>query len=65
MTATCFIRRSEDGGRTWDAASVLVRGADYGAGPVHNCNTLVDAEHGVLPRDVLHGLRARLPHGLA
>ena len=43
-----LMRRSEDGGQTWGAASVLVRGADYGAGPVHNCNTLVDAEHGVL-----------------
>ena len=41
-------RRSTDGGRSWSAASVLLRGADYGAGPVHNCCTLVDAEHGTL-----------------
>ena len=27
---------------------MLVRGADYDEGPVHNCNTLVDAENGVL-----------------
>ena len=43
-----LMRRSEDGGQTWGATSVLVHGADYGEGPVHNCNTLVDAENGVL-----------------
>ena len=42
------MRRSEDGGRTWETPGVLVRAADHGGGPMHNCNTLVDAENKVL-----------------
>ena len=43
-----LMRRSEDGGRSWGAAAPLVRGATYGPGPVHNCNTIVDRERGLL-----------------
>ena len=43
-----LMRRSLDGGLNWEPPSLLVRGADYGSGPVHNCNTLVDGENGRL-----------------
>ena len=36
------MRRSLDNGQTWDEPRILVNHADFGEGPIHNCNTIVD-----------------------
>lgn len=36
------MRRSFDNGKTWDDPQKIVDHADYGDGPLHNCNTIVD-----------------------
>lgn len=36
------MRRSFDNGKTWDEARKIVDHANYGDGPLHNCNTIVD-----------------------
>lgn len=38
------MRRSRDNGQTWDEARVLVDHRDYGQGPLHNCNTIIDGD---------------------
>jgi sialidase-1 len=36
------MRRSFDNGKTWNDSQKIVDHADYGDGPLHNCNTIVD-----------------------
>jgi len=36
------MRRSFDNGKTWDDPQKIVDHVDYGEGPLHNCNTIVD-----------------------
>ncbi len=42
------MRRSFDGGLTWDAPRKLLDHRDYGEGPLHNFNTIVDHETGIV-----------------
>ena len=39
-----LLRRSPDNGQTWEAPRKLVDHRDFGAGPLHNCNTIVDRQ---------------------
>ena len=42
------MRRSYDNGATWDEPRKILDHRDYGAGPLHNFNTIVDYETGVV-----------------
>ena len=39
------MRRSLDNGQTWEAPFKLVDHADFGDGPLHNCNTIVNHQN--------------------
>lgn len=40
------MRRSTDGGRTWDAARVIIDHRSYGDGPINNCALIGDRDDG-------------------
>ena len=42
MRLIFVMRRSFDNGKTWDEPRIVVNHKDYGDGPLHNCNTIVD-----------------------
>ncbi len=42
-----LMRRSFDQGRTWEAARKILDHREYGAGPLHNFNTIIDREQGI------------------
>ncbi len=42
------MRRSIDGGRAWGTPRQVLNQADYGDGPLHNFNTIVDYENGIV-----------------
>ena len=42
------MRRSFDNGKTWDEPRIIVDHNSYGEGPLHNCNTIVDHENGIV-----------------
>ncbi|MBZ0297376.1 MAG: glycoside hydrolase [Anaerolineae bacterium] len=41
-----LMRRSFDQGSTWEAPRKIIDHADFGDGPIHNCNTIVDSVTG-------------------
>ncbi len=43
-----LLRRSLDGGRTWEAPTMLADHADYGPGPMNNCSIIGDARDGAV-----------------
>ena len=42
------MRRSRDAGKTWEPQRKLLDHADFGEGPLHNCNTIVDHKNQTL-----------------
>ncbi len=43
-----MLRRSHDNGQTWEAPRKLIDHRDFGEGPLHNCNTIVDHKTGAV-----------------